>query len=111
MSLMRVGCERNENFMHDVFMAKVGAVAAMSKAVLPPLAVVIAEANGVITEHTAVPLTLVVGISGACWYLQGRFTRIEDSIAELNRTIVARPCHHCPPTLNHKPKYENEVSD
>ena len=92
--------------MTDLICAKICAVTAAGKAVLPPMGVIVAEAAGYIDAQTAVPLSVVVGIGGACWYLQGRFTKIEDKIDEMNRNIQSRPCQSCLAPANHqiKPK-------
>ena len=82
--------------MTDLFAAKFGAVAALGKAVLPPCAVIMAEVNGYIDEKTAVPLSVVVGIGAACWYLIGRFTKIETKLDDLAENISSRPCQSCP---------------
>ena len=57
------------------------------KVVLPTVAPLMLMTGGLITENTAVPLTIVCGVSGACWYLNGRLTRIEDSIEQLRQQI------------------------
>lgn len=69
-----------------------------TKVVLPAAVPVIAVAENLITEQTGVPLTIVAAIGGACWYLNGRFTRIEDSIDDLRKNLENRPCQKaaCP---------------
>ena len=78
--------------MTDLILAKLSAVAAIGKAVLPPSAVVLAESQGIIDEKTAVPLSIVVGIGAACWYLNGRFTKVETKLDDLAQNLNSRPC-------------------
>ena len=70
-----------------------------TKVVLPTAIPVLAVAEHMITEQTGVPLTILCAVGGACWYLNGRFTRIEDSIGDLKRNLENRPCQRtdtCP---------------
>jgi hypothetical protein len=63
------------------------------KSLLPPLVPVLAVAENVITESTGVPLTILAAVGGACWYLQGRFTKIEDKLEQLSEDLAKLPCH------------------
>lgn len=75
-----------------------GTATFVSKTILPPMVPVMAVAENVITESTGVPLTIVVAVGGACWYLQGRFTKIEDKIDAVADDLAKRPCQYdkCP---------------
>jgi len=56
-------------------------------------------AQSMINEQTATPLTVVCGIAGACWYINGRFTRIEVVLEDLKEASDASRTHHaqlCP---------------
>ena len=79
--------------MHDIIMVKAMAAAALvGKVVVPPLTEVTLIAADVITESTGVPLTIVAAVGGACWYLNGRFTKLEDGLNSLRDELSNRPC-------------------
>ena len=82
----------------------------VTKVVIPPIVPLWMMATSVITEETALPLTIVCAVGGACWYLQGRFTRIEShqetvhaTLDRLEKKIDSRPCilpyGACPPVI------------
>jgi hypothetical protein len=58
-----------------------------SKVLLPGAIPDLLLGAGVIDESTVLPMTVVVAIGGACWYLNGRLTRIEGRIDHLQRLI------------------------
>ena len=85
--------------MIEILTVKLMALGSLTvKTILPSSIPVIAMTEGIITENTGVPLTIVCAIGGACWYLQGRFTRIEDRLEELSTDLKRRPCQldKCP---------------
>lgn len=69
------------------------------KVLLPPMLPLCMFASSLISETTVVPLTLAGGFGGVCWYLQGRFTRIETILERLEQDAAASRKHHstlCP---------------
>ena len=63
-----------------------------TKVVLPAAIPIVAVAENFITEQTGVSLTFVVTACGICWYLNGRFTKLEDAVRELQKNLET---HHC----------------
>lgn len=63
-----------------------------TKVVLPAAIPIIAVSENIITEKTGVSLTFVITACGICWYLNGRFTRLEDAVKQLKRNLDTRPC-------------------
>lgn len=77
----------------------VAAAVGTAKLLTPPIAAIGLAATGIITQDTSVPLTIAASIGGGCWYLNGRFTKIEDSLDELKRDNEEAKLHHsqmCP---------------
>lgn len=52
----------------------------MTKMILPSLVPSALFAEGMLDEHTLIPATVVASACGLCWYLSGRFTKIEADI-------------------------------
>lgn len=74
--------------MVEMILAKSTALGVLfGKVCVPPLAATWALAEGMINEQTGVPLTIVAAVGGACWYLNGRFTKLEDGQESLQREI------------------------
>ena len=67
-----------------------GIATMLGKFGLPAITPLIAQAAGLINEQTVVPLTVVSAIGGACWYLNGRLTRIEDKIENMENKFKDR---------------------
>ena len=69
----------------------------VTKVMLPPLIPIAAMVDNVINEQTGVPLTIVAAIGGACWYINGRFTKLEDAVERVQKNLEERPCQigHC----------------
>lgn len=98
-------------------MMKATAIAASAKVIIPPLIPAYMLAENIINEATAIPLTIAAAVGGACWYLNGRFTRIEAVQESQNKTLErleekldSRPCgiaESCPqpPPWQHKNKH------
>jgi hypothetical protein len=83
----------NENNMIELLMTKVMASGTMvTKTILPTFVPLLAMSENMITEQTGIPLTIVAAVGGACWYLNGRFTRIETKIEDLTENIMSRSC-------------------
>lgn len=55
----------------------------ITKVIGPMLTPSIIASVGAIDESTVVPLTIVCGVASVCWYLNGRLTRIEWQLFEL----------------------------
>ena len=86
--------------MQDLIVAKTSAVLAIGKAVVPPMAAWFVAEALTIDEGTKVPITILVAAGGACWHLNGRFTKIENKIKTLSDSLDSRPCQiqKCTPT-------------
>jgi hypothetical protein len=85
--------------MQEHFEILVGAAIGTAKFLTPSLAAIGLASTGLINEQTQVPLTIVGVVGGACWYLNGRFTKLEDGQEQLNGKINSlredlskRPC-------------------
>ena len=79
--------------MTDLICAKVAAGASVAgKVLLPPALPLGLMAQSMITSDTGIPLSSVGAVGGACWYLNGRFTRIEDKLDAVQKNLEARPC-------------------
>lgn len=84
-------------------------IAITGKVLLPASVPSCFLAADIISETTAVPMTIVAAVSGACWYLNGRFTTIEihqkdqkDRLRRIEEMIDDLPCHG--ENCNHKKK-------
>lgn len=98
------------NDMIEILTVKLMTLGSITVKTLMPTSVpVIAMSEGMITEATGVPLTILCAVGGACWYLQGRFTKIEDRLDRLNDNIQSRPCQAqpCPITKGGNEKDKN----
>ena len=79
--------------INEMITAKLAMLTGVSKAILPPLAVVCMLASDVIDAPTGLSLTIVASVIGALWYLQGRLTKIETKLEILHDEVKALPCH------------------
>ena len=66
-------------------------------------------AADIISGTTALPLTIVAAVGGACWYLNGRFTAIEIHsedlkirLGRIEQKMDSLPCLGCPPVDNRR---------
>ena len=77
------------NHMIETISAGIAAATGITTKVLLPAAVpIVAMGENFISESTGVPLTIVVAVGGACWYLNGRFTRIAHVICAASATLL-----------------------
>ena len=79
--------------MIDIITVKLFALGSLAvKTALPSSIPIIAMSEGMITADTGVPLTIVAAVGGACWYLNGRFVKIETQLKDMVDELNKRPC-------------------
>ena len=73
--------------MHELIAVKLMALGKMGLSLIPPAIPFALAQTGMIDEGTGISLVIVGSVVGGAWYLNGRLTRIEDTVSQVQRDV------------------------